>query len=355
MITTSVLLSENMSSKQLVEIGYDLQKRLHIKEGIAQKEKAVLEQKIMLLELQIKEGKERELNLKKMYDSMLTALNPSNESTSKLTKEIEMINEMHRKDLAELKQRHLETVISFKQQINDLKALNSKYEAELAEKDELQQNYKEKFEESEVKEKLMESRIKEMELNIKKKEEMATMKAEANEMQSNIALDKVRNEYKKEINKVKAKYEHTLKEIKSIYEKERVNTEAELRKANNTINAIETRKRGHNKSMMQCPSIDESNDASSVYRTCGNRLENHNSLEYGKFQSISIKPKESIEDDIEFNRQITNLKTYLNRMESREEVPSIKIQEQNSPSIDKTFNDNESNTNTKTNYDQIIE
>ena len=42
------------------------------------KNKAVLEQNIEILELQIQEAKEREENLKKMNNSIMTALNDGN-------------------------------------------------------------------------------------------------------------------------------------------------------------------------------------------------------------------------------------------------------------------------------------
>lgn len=52
------------------------------------KEKAILEQKVELLEIKCQEADERELNLKKMHDTMMSALRPDDEDTDQRNEKV---------------------------------------------------------------------------------------------------------------------------------------------------------------------------------------------------------------------------------------------------------------------------
>lgn len=80
---------------------------MRIKESDYQKKIALYEQKLELLEVQLKEAEERELNQKKMYDRMFQAIEESsgnqskrqeelfNASHSSISKELENMNKQY--------------------------------------------------------------------------------------------------------------------------------------------------------------------------------------------------------------------------------------------------------------------
>ena len=213
-------LSSEMSSKQLIEIGYDLQRQLRAKEAAAKKEKAILEQKIELLEKQINEAKEREDNMRKMYDTMITALKPS--ENNKPAKELELINEMHKKELAENKQKHIELANNFERQIDELRGVLGEREHEI-EKLKMQNEVIEK----------------------KYKEELVNSNRILKDLQEKLVLLENMKDTKElnvkhniDPNEIKQKYDQSLKEIKKIYEGERIVNKEKLEKANNEIKTL---------------------------------------------------------------------------------------------------------------------
>ena len=60
---------------------YLLHKKLMTSEAIFKKEKALLEQKIQLLKIELQEVTEREANQAKIYEIMIQALKPTNETS----------------------------------------------------------------------------------------------------------------------------------------------------------------------------------------------------------------------------------------------------------------------------------
>jgi hypothetical protein len=227
----------------LIEIGYDLQRQLRAKEAMASKEKAVLMQKIELLEAEIKEGKEREVNMKKMYDTMIRALKPS---SNNVPKEIDLINEMHSKQLADAKQRQLELTANFEKKINDLRTslfqCENERRNEIQQKEEIERVYKAKLEEVERRCKELEQRAIDLSYARKDQEEFATINTETKLNELNNLLDKTKTEHSKEIAKLKENYNNSLNEIKEIYEQEKVNVEAKLEKANAVIRSLQKNK-----------------------------------------------------------------------------------------------------------------
>ena len=223
-----LILATDMPQEELVKIGHDLQKQLHIKDIAYRKDKALLEQRIELLQIQIEEGKEREENMKKMYESMLGALNVS-ENNDK----VKIMKEMHEKELKEMKQLQVEVNAVLKGQINDLRVSLSQCKNELKLIQKLNKSLETKVQESE-------SQIKELEAELE--EEKRKLKLLLNE---DPLLEKVHKEHSKELERVKEQYEHLVQEIKSIYEKEKNAMEMKLEKTNEEIKELRTYKETH--------------------------------------------------------------------------------------------------------------
>jgi len=277
MITASTILSTDLSQKQLIEIGYDLQRQLRAKEAMASKEKAVLMQKIELLEAEIKEGKEREINMKKMYDTMIRALKPS---SNNVPKEIDLINEMHSKQLADTKQRQLELTASFEKKINDLKTslvqCENERRNEIRQKEELEKMYKAKLEELGGKYKELEQRAINLNCARKDKEEITAVNTEVKLNELNSLLNKTKSEHAKELAKLKESYNNSLNEIKQIYEQEKANIEAKLEKANVLIKSLQ-----ENKESLQEIYL---NDSESIVKSRLEEIEDNEKLGYELYQ-----------------------------------------------------------------------
>lgn len=236
MITASAILNTNLTQKQLIEIGYDLQRQLRARETEAAREKAVLAQRIDLLAAEIREGKEREANMRKMYDAMIVALKPA---ANNVPKEINVINEIHNKQLAEAKQKQIDLTTDFEKKTNDLRASLLEYENERKrledQKQQMERVYRAKLEESEIRCRELEKRI-----NItpvKNQKEITTLDIEA-ELNDSL-LEKIKNEYSKELTELKSYYNQVLAEIKRIHEREKLSIEDKLEKANTFIRSLQ--------------------------------------------------------------------------------------------------------------------
>lgn len=319
MITISTGISENMDQKQLVDIVYDLQKELRAKEASGQKERAVFEQKISLLKVQLKEGKEREINTKKMYEAMLAALNTPGNEPIKITKELKLINESHKKALMETKNKQGIIINTLKKQINDLRVLVMQQENEIKEQEKI---YNEKSNEAESKQKLLINQLKEIESDNKKKIAKIEMESEKNIIKMKEVLTKANDEHSKELNKLKENYDSTLKEIKEIYEKERLDTEEKLCIANNTIKCLEEKTK-------------ESEEIYNNKLNIKNENKNHDTN-----KKLSHRKNNPIEDDDEFKQQISILKAYVANSNSSILRTQSKNSKKNLTSIVSTYNRN---------------
>lgn len=238
---SSIPLSAEMSADHLVEIAYELQKQLRAKEATAGKEKAVYEQKIELLEIRIKEAQERGENMKKMYEAMLSALKPLAGDTSQPAKEILLINELHNKDLADIKQRHGEIVSSLSRQVEDLKGALAQYEnesrKELARQGDVELNYKGKLLDRKMKQKELEARIGKMEAERLRINEDVIVNTK--EMVESEELERVKEEHRKELERIKEQYSNVFQEIKQIYQQERQMSEVKLERASSLIRTLQ--------------------------------------------------------------------------------------------------------------------
>ena len=230
MITTKVNSPKNMTKDQLIEMIYDIQKQFRNKETSYIKDKAILEQKITLLKTKVKEGEERESNMKRMYDSMLTALNPSINNTTNIEKEIAFINEIHKKELKEIKDQYNEIIKSLKNQINDFRLKKERQDNEGKKEQEI---IHKRISKAEDKERIIEAKFKEMDSENRIRIKFIEIEAEKKLMKLKEILIKTNSEHKEELNQLKEQYEKVIKEIKADYEMEKIVTEQKLLEANN--------------------------------------------------------------------------------------------------------------------------
>jgi len=84
---------------------HDLRKEMRQKECDFEKQKAILQQKVELLELQLRESQEREENAKKMHETMMSALR-SGEDEGKSSKESELAQQLLKREMQDAKEAH---------------------------------------------------------------------------------------------------------------------------------------------------------------------------------------------------------------------------------------------------------
>ena len=319
-----------MSAEHLVEIAYELQKQLRAKEASAGKEKAVYEQRIELLEIRVKEAQERGENMKKMYEAMLSALKPVAGETSQIAKEILLINELHKKDLASIKQRHNEVVSSLNRQIDDLRNALAQYESENI-KEQMKQSdvelsYKERLLDRDMRQRELEARIGKMEAERFRVHEGTIMNTKF--ASENDELGRVKEEHRKELNRIKDQYNNVFQEIKQIYQQERQMSEVKLERASKLIKTLQSQNEVSSKENLQEMLVEEikeldrelqeskrnrlgefieSKSEQCVSEKCNNR--------YGNY--VDTRNATLEEENEQLRNQVSNLQAHVSKLEEK--------------------------------------
>lgn len=68
-----------------------------------QRDNAVLQQKVELLQFQLKDSEERESNFKQMHETMIAALGKDDKDTNMFQKELDFASQLHDKEKEELR------------------------------------------------------------------------------------------------------------------------------------------------------------------------------------------------------------------------------------------------------------
>lgn len=97
------------------------------------KQTAVLTQKIELLNLQLKDAEERELNFKKMHETMMAALNGDQPDKNQFSKQLEFANKLHDKEKEEMRKLYYSNKETYDRQICELSEKNIELERRLSE------------------------------------------------------------------------------------------------------------------------------------------------------------------------------------------------------------------------------
>lgn len=177
---------------------------------------------------------------------MISALRPNVSESGKMAKEIEMINDMHQKELVESKQRQQEITNSLERQISELKLSNAQREneckAQVRKTEEVDREYREKLAAAETRYKELEGKVARLESCTNRQQEAAAIDAQARAANAGTLLEKAKCDHVQELEKTRQTYEAAMKEIKFIYEREKMINEARLEKANNEIRMLQSQK-----------------------------------------------------------------------------------------------------------------
>lgn len=114
---------------------YLLQKKLMTTEAIFKKEKALLEQKIQLLRIELQEVSEREANQAKIYEIMIQALKPSSDSNfDSIFKQLEQDRNLRSSEIKEFIDKFSNSSLKLEQITNLMKEFSTKNEIKYTEK-----------------------------------------------------------------------------------------------------------------------------------------------------------------------------------------------------------------------------
>lgn len=188
----------------------------------------------------------REENQRRMYESMIEALKPSTSEGYKLPKELEIIDNIHKKELADTKQRQ-DCIIEqlqnqneeYKHSIIELEAKINNLLIKNAENEKLCQI---KAEEMEKMRKYYEEKHQIFERENSDYKEKATLNAGIKVANLNTILEKTKSEHKHELEKMKKECESTVNELKYIYEKDKLLAKSRLEKAYFEIKILQNQK-----------------------------------------------------------------------------------------------------------------
>ena len=181
-----------------------------------------------------------------MYETMIAALRQANAETDCRPKQLELANEMHKKELEEIKERHGEIVRSFERQLEELKNANCESEQRLkqlmAQQAESEETVRQK--EAEFREKCrdFEQQVKHFEDEKKRIQEAIDIEAQLKDSLIAQALDKQKAEHLRELDGLKAQYERALVDIKYIHGQEKLALETRLDKVLQQLKLAEAQK-----------------------------------------------------------------------------------------------------------------
>jgi len=229
---------------------FNLKKQLRNQESEWKKNKAVLEQRIEILELQNRELKEREEGLKKMNNSIFSALkdlDKENDPTyGKLVKEHENSKLEIAKEFSEYKIRNQEIIRNLEKENRELKDkvsdIDIKYNqtAIYYEKNDAALHQKLQSLEEEKKNSSVMLRFYEDERRSFKEKEQTQHELQAKVAELRHVIDKQTNDHRREIDKIHYEYTETIQNLKSYNDKERHSFESQVHKLLDTKKLDET-------------------------------------------------------------------------------------------------------------------
>lgn len=115
---------------------YTLESKLRTNEALFTKEKALLEQKVQLLKIELSEVKDRAENQAKMYEMMLEALKPVSEKSQlhSLTEKLNLDNSLHGEHAKQAIQKYLESAGKLEEILNSIRESSDQHHQELTER-----------------------------------------------------------------------------------------------------------------------------------------------------------------------------------------------------------------------------
>lgn len=161
-----------------------------------------------------------------MHETMISALRQANSETNSTPKMLELANEMHKKDMTEMQERHHEAVGSLERQLAEVKQQNADLDSAVKQlskgKMDLEADIMAKERAYETLKREHDEKVRRLEEERRKLKDAIELDSQLKANNINQVLDKIREEHGKELSRVKAESERALQDIKYIHEQEKI-------------------------------------------------------------------------------------------------------------------------------------
>ncbi len=256
---------------------------------------------------------------------MISVLNNSS-GQDRLPKELEMASALHKKEMDDLRESQTSTVQSLERQIVELKTSNADYEAKLkSAQGESQTNstkWQARVAELEGKLKEQEEKVRLISEEKKKQREAIELDGQMKVMNLNLALEKLKAEHAKEIERTKQQEENTLKDIKYIYGQEKAALEARLEKAHNELKVARSTKEGNdnaaNLQEMQAKYLEEIEELNS-------HLSSFKQQSQEEVETLKQERDEAVERAMELEKELARASGSIRTMQSLHNKSSVEL------------------------------
>jgi len=231
--------SANAPIQGLEEENANLRKQLRQVEGEYKTTKAVLEQKIELLENQITGFQERESSLKKMNETIMLALNDMNGkdlnfSGNKAAKELELATVHHNKEMQEYRTRTNELIKNLESENKKLREGMNENEMRVKELtlhfEKAQLGFNQAANDLDQEKSVLESKVKRLEEERLQHRELSDYEILVKTNELKMGNEREKEEHRKELQKAKETYDKSIQELKITFENERRIMETKMEK-----------------------------------------------------------------------------------------------------------------------------
>lgn len=177
---------------------------------------------------------------------MLSALKPANSENINAEKELIVTDELYKKEIQEIRERHSEILASYERQLNELKTTNLGCENKIKQLIKMQSEYQENaaLQEKEYVEskKNLEDKIERLEEEKRKMKTTIEIEIQARLVNQGQYLENIKADYNKEKDKLKEQYEKSLSEIKNLHEMEKKGFDERYSKICHELNMAHSQK-----------------------------------------------------------------------------------------------------------------
>ncbi|CAK62726.1 unnamed protein product (macronuclear) [Paramecium tetraurelia] len=217
-----------------------LKKNYALRENEWKKDKALYEQKIQLLEIQLEDYRTREMNQKKLNDTITQAIDISGKTQQKSYTEFQKSIEVQMAN----NKKHQDSISKLEEK---LRCLNEQLnEKEIQIKDlELQQQkqqitYDHKIQSLESEKQYLNQEISKYKDQIQKNEENSKSKEQVLKLQCEQEIQKIKDNFFKDMQEKQSDYDQRYQQLAQLYEKEKEQLQQRLIRSQNTIKKYQT-------------------------------------------------------------------------------------------------------------------
>ncbi|CDW83552.1 UNKNOWN [Stylonychia lemnae] len=214
---------------------FDLKKDMRRKDTEHEKQKAILQQKVELLELQLKESQEREYNIKKMHETLMNALQNDNSSSGfKTPRAYEYSQGLHKREISELR---IDYETQIKEMRNQLALKDAQCKDVSIQMESIQIDNQRKVQELELDKRDLENKIKKVELE----KQQYLIQAETAQSQTSQIQDykDLLEEKSIEIERIKIQHENHIQDLRQSQNKQTNENEDQIQRLKSKLNQME--------------------------------------------------------------------------------------------------------------------